>query len=303
MADISEVADGVYKIETEGAKDFGSSGLPQSSVIYFVADGGTALIDTGPAVVVPEVLDAVGDIGCDPEQLAYVIPTHIHLDHAGGTGTLAKQFPQIQVIVHQRGAPHLIDPSKLIEGTRQAFGNGFEKEYGLILPIAKQQVHAARNGEIISLGRRDLKIYEAPGHASHQICIYDTKTKGVFSGEALGTPEIERAFVLPVFGFNLADALETIDKLSKLDLNMVFCSHGGVCREPVKLIASVRANTKAMGDIILEAMKKGEGQEVMVQKLDAYWLKRAPEALQPGEQHMNSIIPWYMAYFQRKDLV
>ena len=95
MADISEVAEGVYLIETEGSKDLGAMGLPQCSMIYFVVDGGTALIDTGPAVVVPAVIDAICQVGYDPGQLSYIIPTHIHLDHAGGVGILAKQFPQL----------------------------------------------------------------------------------------------------------------------------------------------------------------------------------------------------------------
>jgi glyoxylase-like metal-dependent hydrolase (beta-lactamase superfamily II) len=302
MTYISEVAEGIYQIEPEESQEFGSVGLPQCSTIYFVTDGGTALIDTGPAVVVPAVLDAISQIGYDPLQLAYVIPTHIHLDHAGGVGTLAKQFPQIQVIVHQRGARHLIDPSRLIESTRQAFGESFQDEYGVIVPIAEQQVHAGQDGEVISLGRRELRIYDAPGHAPHQLCIYDEKTKGVFSGEALGTPDIANAMVLPVFGFDLDASLETIDMLDKLDLEKVYCSHGGVSREPVKLIDSVRANTKAYGDIILDAMKNGEGVEQMTQKLDAYQQARVPGGYHPGERPWNDLIPWYVAYFKKKGM-
>jgi glyoxylase-like metal-dependent hydrolase (beta-lactamase superfamily II) len=302
MTYISEVAEGIYQIDTEESQDFGTVGLPQCSTIYFVTDGGTALIDTGPAVVVPAVLDAIRQVGYDPLQLAYVIPTHIHLDHAGGVGTLAEQFPQIQVIVHQRGARHLIDPSRLIESTRQAFGDKFEDEYGRIVPIAGQQVHAAQDGEAISLGRRELRIYEAPGHAPHQLCIYDAKTKGVFSGEALGTPDIANAMVLPVFGFDLDASMETIDMLSKLDLEMIYCSHGGVSHEPVKLIESVRANTKAYGDIILESMKKGEGMEQMAKKLDAYQQERAPGGYQKGDRPWHNLIPWYVAHFKKKGM-
>ncbi len=302
MSVISEVAEGIYLIDTAGSKDSGSSDLPSSSLIYFVVGDETALIEIGPAAVLPDVLDAIHRIGYDPMQLAYTIPTHIHLDHAGGVGTLAKQIPKMQVIAHQRGAPHLIDPSKLIEGTKQAFGENFEKVHGPIVPVPDGQVHVAKEGELILLGNRELKIYEAPGHAPHHICIYDVRTKGIFSGEALGAPEIETAMVLTVAGFNLDAALETIDKLSKLDLKSVYCSNVGVCQEPSKLIESVRANTKSYGDIILNGLKEGEEREQIAQKLEEYQIARAPRTYQPGNQEWNGIIFWYSTHFRKKGL-
>ena len=222
------------------------------------------------------------------------------LDHAGGAGTLAQQFPQLQVLVHQRGARHLVRPSKLIEGTRQAFGEKFEDEYGPILPVPEQQVRAVEDGEVILLGDRELRIIYAPGHAPHQMCIYETKSQGVFSGEALGNSPIGSSAVSPVAGFDLDSAIESIDKLSKLDPKIVFFSHGGVSREPARLMQSVRANTKAYGDIILEAMKAGEGKEQMVRRLEAYHRERVPGEYQLEEHRFDHIIPWYVAHFKRK---
>lgn len=302
MTDVSEVADDIYQIETDEANAYGSLGLPRCSMIYFIADRQTALVETGPAVVAPAVLDAILQLGHDPSSLSYILLTHIHLDHAGGAGTIARQFPQLEVLVHQRGARHLIDPSRLIEGTRQAFGERFEDEYGPILPIPELQVRAVEDGEVIVLGERELRVIYAPGHAPHQMCIYDTKSQGVFSGEALGTPQIASNIVSPVAGFDLDAALDTIDKLSKLDPKIVFCSHGGVSREPVKLIQSVRANTKAYGAIILEAMKAGEGKEQITQRLEAYETECASGEYQLGECHFENVVTWYVAHFKRKDV-
>jgi len=302
MTDISKVTDGIYQISTDEAKIFGSLGLPRCSMLYLITDGQMALVETGPAVAVPAALDAIRQLGYDPARLSYIILTHIHLDHAGGAGTMARQLPQVQVIVHQRGARHLIDPSKLIEGTRQAFGERFEDEYGAILPIPEQQVRAVEDGEVIPLGDRELRIIDAPGHAPHQMCIYETKSQGVFSGDAIGSPGTD-SLVMPVAGFDLDAALETIDKLSKLDLNIIFCSHGSVSREPATFLQSVRANTKAYGDIILEAMRAGEEKEQIAQRLEAYQRERAPGEYQPDERRFNNIITWYVAHFKRKGVV
>ncbi|MFC1943816.1 MBL fold metallo-hydrolase [Chloroflexota bacterium] len=301
MADVSEVADGIYQIEIDEVKTSGSLELFRCSLVYFIiANGQTALIETGPAVVAPVVLSTIRRLGHDPFQISYILLTHIHLDHAGGAGTLAHQFPQLQVLVHQRGVAHLIDPSKLIEGTRQAYGKRFEDEYGPILPIPEWQVRAVDDGEVIQLGERELRIIYAPGHAPHQMCIYETKSQGIFTGDALGSPPIENSIVLPVAGFNLDSALESIDKLSKLNPKVVFFSHGGVSREAARLMQSVRANTKAYGDIILEAMKAGEGKEQMIRRLEAYHIERVPGEYQLEEQRFDHIIPWYVAHFKRK---
>lgn len=301
MPNISEVADGIYQIEIDEAKTSGTAEPLRCSTVYLiVADGQTALIETGPAVVAPVVLGTIRRLGHDPSRLSYILLTHIHLDHAGGAGTLAHQCPQLQVLVHQRGARHLVEPSRLIEGTRQAFGERFEDEYGPIVPVPEGQVRAVDDGEVIPLGERELRIIYAPGHAPHHMCIYDTKSQGIFSGDALGTPPIESNIVLTVAGFDLDSALESIDKLSQLNPKVVFFSHGGVSRETARLMQSLRANTKAYGDIILGALKAGEGKEEMARRLGAYHSKLIPGEYHLEEHRFEHIIPWYVAHFKRK---
>ena len=303
MTNVSEVTDGIYRIEFDDVKTAASLELFRCSTVYFIiADGQTALVETGPAVVVPAALDAIRQLGHDPSQLSYILLTHIHLDHAGGAGTLAQQFPQLQVLVHQRGARHLVEPSRLIEGTRQAFGEKFEDEYGPILPIPERQVRAVEDGEVIQLGDKELRIIYTPGHAPHHMCIYETKSQGVFSGEALGNSPIGSNTVSPVAGFDLDAALESIDKLSKLSPKLVFFSHGGASREAARIMQSIRANTKAYGDIILEAMKVGEGKEQIAQRLEAYEIEHIPGQSQIGGRRFDNIITWHVEYFKRKGI-
>ncbi|MBI4284216.1 MAG: MBL fold metallo-hydrolase [Chloroflexi bacterium] len=301
MTQVSEVADGIYQIEADKVNIPVSPDLPRSSMVYFIiGNGQTALIETGPAVVVPAVLDAIRQLGYDPSRLAYAILTHIHLDHGGGAGTLAQQFPQLQIIVHQRGARHLIDPSRLIEGTRQAYGERFDDQYGPILPIAERQVRAVEDGEVIALGDRELKIIYAPGHAPHQMCIYETKSQGLFCGDALPVSSTGSGIVAPVAGFDLDAAIETLDRLSQLNPKIIFSPRGTVSREVARLIQSARANTQAYGDIILAAMKAGEGKERMAQRLEAYEMEGTPSDDQPEERRFDNIITWYVAHFKRK---
>jgi glyoxylase-like metal-dependent hydrolase (beta-lactamase superfamily II) len=234
--------------------------------------------------------------------LSYILLTHIHIDHAGGAGTLANQFAQLQVLVHQRGARHLIEPSRLIGGTRQAYGEGFESTYGTILPVPESQVRIVEDKEIILLGEKQLEIIYAPGHAPHQMCIYDKKSKSLFSGEALGIAQIENSIVEPVAGFDFDAAVETIDRLSKLDLNLVLCSHGGACWEPARLTDSVRNNTKTCGEIILEAVKSGEGKEQISNRLKTYQEEQNTGKHQLPKRSYDYIIPWYEDYFRNKEI-
>jgi len=298
---ISEVTEGIYQIEIEKVKSPESLEILRCSAVYFIdSNGRTALIETGPAVVASIILNAIRQLGHDPSQLSYIILTHIHLDHAGGVGILAHQFPRVQVLVHQRGARHLVEPSKLIEGTRQAYGKRFEDEYGQILPVPESQVRAVDDGEVIQLSERELKVIYAPGHAPHQMCIYETKSQGIFSGDALGGLPIENGIVEPVAGFDLDFALESIEKLNKFNPKIIYFSHGGACREATRILQLVRVNTKAYGDIILEAMKTGETMTQIAQKLETYHREGSPGEYQIDMQNFDHIISRYIDYFRRK---
>ena len=301
MTHISEVADGIYQIETEEATIPGSMGFPRSTLVFLIADVPAVLVEIGPASAAQAVLNAIRRLGHDPSEVARAVVTHVHLDHAGGAGTLAGQLPGVQILVHQRGAPHLVDPTRLIEATKQAFGERFEDDYGPILPVPEQRVDAVIEGETIPLQGRELKAIYAPGHASHQMCIYDTKSRGIFSGEALGTPDTHA--VSAVAGFDPDAALDTIDRLSKLDPLLVFCSHGGVVRDASAHIQLVRANMKAYGDIILKALKAGAPREKIAGMLEAYQLRHSPAEYRARIGQFDAIVTWHAAYFTKKGAV
>jgi len=310
MTDINEVVDGIYRIDFGRASGLESGERLRCSLVYFIKDGEqSAIIETSPGTVAPVILEAIGGLGYDPSKLSYIILTHIHLDHAGGVGKLAQQLPQVKVIVHQRGARHLIEPTKLIEGTRVAYGERFEADYDPILPVPEHQVRPVEDGEVIMLGERELEVIYSPGHAPHHMCIYDTKSQGLFSGDALGSLSMGKHPIIIVPGFDLDLALESIDKLSTLNLKHIYSSHGTAKREIYEFIQSVRTATNDYGDIILEAMKAGEGIEEITRRIDAYQEEnsairsRSTQSSQAGDIYRRSVIPSYVAHFKKKGVI
>ncbi len=146
-----------------------------------------ALVDAGTVFSVPRLLRVLGDKGIAYEAVRYVMVTHVHLDHAGGAGALLYHLPNAQLVVHPRGAPHMIDPAKLIAGATAVYGEKrFRDLYGDVVPVAAERViEAADNFELMFNGR-PLLFLDTPGHARHHYCIYDAASRGVFSGDTFG---------------------------------------------------------------------------------------------------------------------
>ncbi len=155
---------------------------------YLIEDNGkAAFVDSGCHLSVPTLLATLDAKNIAREQVDFVILTHIHLDHAGGAGELIKYLPNAKVYVHEYGAKHLIDPSKLRAGVTQVYGELFFKQHlGDLIPISKSRIIIAKDGGQITLGRRVLRFIDTPGHARHHICIWDEASQGIFGGDTLG---------------------------------------------------------------------------------------------------------------------
>ena len=174
-----KVAPGTYRLETY------ISGIMNTIFsVYFLKDKSPVIIEPGPAAVIPAVQKALADLALN--NPGYIIPTHIHLDHAGGLGRMLQLFPQSMGVVNSRAVEHVVDPSRLIRSTKMAFGDDFETVYGKILPVPQSRLRIVADNDSIVVGSRELLFIHTPGHAPHHIAIFDTKTKGLFCGEALG---------------------------------------------------------------------------------------------------------------------
>jgi glyoxylase-like metal-dependent hydrolase (beta-lactamase superfamily II) len=161
---------------------------PQLAASHLIVqDGRAALIDVGTNFSVPPLLEALQAQQVPVENVDYVIVTHVHLDHAGGAGKLLQALPNARLVVHPRGARHMIDPSKLVAGATAVYGEAeMNKSYGVIQPIAAERVIEAADGAMISLAGRSLVFLDTPGHAKHHFCIYDERSSSFFTGDTFG---------------------------------------------------------------------------------------------------------------------
>jgi glyoxylase-like metal-dependent hydrolase (beta-lactamase superfamily II) len=143
---------------------------PNFAAAYLLREGNrAAFIDNNTAHSVPLLLKALENSGLTPEQVDYVIITHVHLDHAGGSSALMKACPNAKLLAHPRAVPHVVDPRRLIAGARAVYGDEtFEKLYGVIEPIAAERVRAVNDGEAIIWGAKMLRFFHTRGHANHQ---------------------------------------------------------------------------------------------------------------------------------------
>jgi glyoxylase-like metal-dependent hydrolase (beta-lactamase superfamily II) len=308
MALITEVADKIYEIKPEG-KEHESFPL---CTVYLVIDDKTALVETGFSIQIPDILKAVAKLGYDIRKLSYIIPTHVHPDHAGAAGILAQQIPQTKVVVYSRAAKVLTDPSileRLLQGFKQVFGDGVLEHFGEMLPIAEDRFVLVQDGESISLGERELRVIHTPGHDPNHLCFLDTKSKGLFCGDALGAyfSEINGRVPSCILGSDPTLILQSIDKLQKLKPAILFFSHGGAIREVAEIIQRAENDERQCVDIALKALKAGKGREEMANSLADVLAKDSTltkeDYLASSPYFISLMVGGYRQYFKKKNMI
>lgn len=178
---VQSLGHGIHAVDTHFNR-------PGFDAAYLVVDNGrAAFIDTGTNFSVPHLLAALRSVGLTPDQVDWVIPTHVHLDHAGGVGCLMRELPQARLVVHPRGARHMIDPSALYQGALAVYGaEEMARAYGELLPVPAERVDTSTDGMTLTLGSRTLTLIDTPGHARHHHCIWDPVSRGWFTGDTFG---------------------------------------------------------------------------------------------------------------------
>ncbi len=208
---------------------------PKRAAIHLIVeDGMVALVDTGTTFSVPGVLKILKQKNLAVENVAYVFLTHIHLDHAGGAGECMRCFPNAKLVVHPRGARHMIEPSRLVAGAIAVYGEAeFKRVYGEIRPIAEDRIIEAPDESTINLNGRLLLLLDTPGHARHHYCIYDKKSESFFTGDTFGVSYRDfdvtgMEFVFPTttpVQFDPVAAHASIDRLMSYQPRFAFLTH------------------------------------------------------------------------------
>jgi glyoxylase-like metal-dependent hydrolase (beta-lactamase superfamily II) len=178
---LEPLSHGIYAVDTGFQRE-------RFDAAYLVThEGRAAFIDTGTNHAVPRLLQALAALDLPVDAVDHVIPTHVHLDHAGGVGLLMQQLPKAQLVVHPRGARHMIDPSALYQGALAVYGEAeMQKSYGQLLPVDSRRVLESADGLTIELNGRPLLFADTPGHAKHHHCIWDEASRGWFTGDTFG---------------------------------------------------------------------------------------------------------------------
>jgi glyoxylase-like metal-dependent hydrolase (beta-lactamase superfamily II) len=270
-----------------------------SNIAYFLDDEMPALIDPGSGAAAAELLDGMSQLGIDLQKLSYIIPTHIHLDHGGGAGYLAQRLSKPKVVLHPKGAVHMTDTSVLVRGARLIFGQDFEQSLGQVVPIPRERVHVASDGEVIRLGKREIRIIFSPGHAAHHIALFDSLTRGLFCGDALGflaesMPDIP--FPVGLSPFDPRAYVQTIDKLAALRPELIFYAHHGPRTEVDQLIGKVKEVCLAFDDIISRGIMAGEDDQQISQHILDYSSGLAQQAELPVFARVG--ISGYIQYYR-----
>jgi glyoxylase-like metal-dependent hydrolase (beta-lactamase superfamily II) len=213
----------LYYVDTEmyDTEQYGS--------IYILDADDPALIDTGIGLRYELILEAMSEVGIEPDELTAIVPTHVHLDHAGGAGYLADACPNADVYVHEFGARHLADPDRLWEGTKAAVEDQIT-HYAEPKPVPEERIVELTDGDTIDLGDHTLDVHHAPGHAPHQAVFYDEANDGVFTADAAGifTPGMDEVHhTSPPPSFDLEQILADVEMLQELDPSALYYGHFG----------------------------------------------------------------------------
>lgn len=269
---------------------------PMLDAIHLLVEGGrAAIVDTGTNHSVPLVLAALRAKGLRPEQVDYVILTHIHLDHAGGAGLFMREFPNATLTVHPRGARHMADPGKLVAGTVAVYGaEATRRMYGEILPVPVERMLQTPHGASIRLNGRELQFLDTPGHARHHVAIRDTLSGHVFAGDVFGLSYREmdqdgRQFIIPTSSpvqFDPEPYHRSIDLILGLKPAAVYVTHysqirdiaakGAVLHRLVDAHAELGLREKGAGAARPERLREGVKQIVLDEA--RRWGSRLPDA-------------------------
>jgi glyoxylase-like metal-dependent hydrolase (beta-lactamase superfamily II) len=178
---VEPLAGGIHAIDTGFMR-------PHFDAAYLmIQDGRAAYIDTGTGRALPRLLGALDALGLARDAVDWVIPTHVHLDHAGAAGALMRELPSARLLIHPRGARHMIDPTALWNGATEVYGaEEMARSYGEVMPIDPGRVVTTADGMTVELAGRPLVFADTPGHARHHHCIWDEATRGWFTGDTFG---------------------------------------------------------------------------------------------------------------------
>jgi glyoxylase-like metal-dependent hydrolase (beta-lactamase superfamily II) len=264
---VFEVADGITAIDTI------MGGRARYTAGYLLDAAEPALVETGPGTSVEPVTAALDHLGIARDELAHIVVTHIHLDHAGGVGLLSTRFPRAAIWVHERGAPHLAEPSRLVASTARVWGEREMRElFGPVDPVPEDRLHPLEDGDVIELGDRDLDVLATPGHASHHVALVDSRSGAVFTGDALGIHVPDLPVLRPATPppeFDLERYVASIERIRAAARSILLFAHFGPLSEVNATCDLAIRRVRDWAGVVEVALRETEDPDELSSRLEA----------------------------------
>ena len=256
MPGIYEAVRGVTGVDTKMA------GRARITSGYLLRGDEPALIETGPTTSSEAVIETLTSLGLRGTDLAHIVVTHIHLDHAGGVGRLAQAFPTATIWVHERGAPHLADPARLVRSAARVYGERkLQDLFGPVDPVPADRLRSVGEGDRIPLGGRSLEVLYTPGHASHHVALVDSESGALFVGDALGVhlPDVRVLRpVTPPPDVDVERGVESIERIRRRAGPVLLFSHFGPVEEADELCHLAAERLQKWADIVRKGLRDTE---------------------------------------------
>jgi glyoxylase-like metal-dependent hydrolase (beta-lactamase superfamily II) len=248
------------------------AGRSRLTSAYLLEGSEPTLVETGPTTSIEAVTAGLHSLGLQPEDLAHIVVTHIHLDHAGGVGRLSQRFPRALVWVHDRGVAHLADPQRLVASAARVYGEEQMRSlFGPVDPVPSDRLRSVSEGDRIPVGTRSLEVMYTPGHASHHIALVDSTSGAVFTGDALGI-HLPDARVLrpatPPPDIDVEVAVRSIERIRARAESVLLFSHFGPVKEVDELCSIASSRLRRWADIVRDALDQTDDLDRITELLE-----------------------------------
>jgi glyoxylase-like metal-dependent hydrolase (beta-lactamase superfamily II) len=274
---------------------------PEFGAIYLIDEEKTAIVETGTSNDVTAILAALKEFGRDPKEVDALIVSHIHLDHAGGAGFLLESMPNATVYVHERGAKHLADPSRLLASAAQALQDQ-AAAFGTMRPVPRDRLVAVKEGDTLDLGGRILTFHDSPGHAPHELTVSDSKNRCVYTGDACGLWFPRDRLLMPITpapSFDLQQNLAVFQALMRKRPRALLFSHYGPHEDPPAALEQQLVQYSLWAAFV-HARRKGASADQIIEELYNTHCKGAtfyPEKFL--KERIQTSVHGLLAYHQR----
>jgi len=249
--------------------DLKTAGYENFIASYVLKEDKVAVVETGPTSSIPNLLAGLKEIGVENEAVNYVLVSHIHIDHAGGAGTLLQSLPNAKLLVHKRGAPHLVNPEKLWVRSREALHEIVDL-YGPIQPVPENRIVTPEDGTVIDLGEHvKLQVVETLGHASHHQSFYEKESGTLFLGDAGGIYLKKLNTIIPTTPppLRLEMKLNSLERLIRLEPKLLCYTHFGQANNAVNRLQAYAEQLNLWAKVISKSIEKGDDLEAVYAKI------------------------------------